>query len=118
VRFEFSGKQPEHCELLSQFMPLEPAQQYRFIAAYETEGLEGDTGIAWRVLDVRSGADLLRGAGRMMASQRREKTEPYKFQTPPDARLVKLVLAYDRVLGTVRITGALSLHSVALGFDR
>src|ERR1017187_8663497 len=118
LRFDFTGKQPEHCELLSQFVPVEPAQEYRLVVSYETEGLEGDTGIAWRVVDVGSGADLLRGAGHMMASERREKAAPYKFYTPADVRLVKLVLAYDRLLGTVLIEGSLTLRSAALGFDR
>jgi hypothetical protein len=116
--FEFSGKQPEHCEVLSQFVPLEPAKAYRLAVTYETEGLGGDTGLNWRVVYGSSGADLLRGAGHVIASERREKAEPYQFQTPADARLVKLVLAYDRVLGTVRIQGSISLRSAALGFDQ
>lgn len=116
--FEFSGKQPEHCEVLSQFVPLEPAKAYRLAVTYETEGLGGDTGLNWRVVYGSSGADLLRGAGHVIASERREKAEPYQFQTPADARLAKLVLAYDRVLGTVRIQGSISLRSAALGFDQ
>jgi tetratricopeptide (TPR) repeat protein len=116
--FEFSGKQPEHCEVLSQFVPLEPAKAYRLSATYETEGLEGDTGLGWRVVQGSSGADLLRGAGRVMASERREKAGTYKFSASADARPVKLVLAYDRVLGTVRIQGSISLRSAALGFEQ
>src|ERR1017187_1596150 len=75
LRFDFTGKQPEHCELLSQFVPLEPAREYRVVVSYETH-------------------------------------------TPADARLVKLVLAYDRGLGTVRIEGSLSLESAVLGFGQ
>jgi tetratricopeptide (TPR) repeat protein len=116
--FEFSGKQPEHCELMSQWVPVKPAKPYRLAVSYETEGLEGDTGIDWRVVDVRTSKDLLAGAGRVLASERREKTEPYTFRTPAEADLVKLVLAFDRALGTVRIKGSLSLGSVALGLDR
>jgi hypothetical protein len=118
LRFDFSGKQPEHCELLSQFVPVEPAKEYRFVVNYETGDLEGDPGIGWRVVDVRSGADLLRGAGHMMASERREKAEAYKFHTPAGARLVKLVLTYDRSPGTVRVEGSLSLRNTDLGFDQ
>jgi tetratricopeptide (TPR) repeat protein len=114
--FEFSGKQPEQCELLSQFVPVEPAKPYRLVVKYATEGLEGDIGIDWRVVDQGSKADLLLGAGHVGASEGREKAEPYRFQTPEDARLVKLVLVYNRALGTVRIKGSLSLKGVALGF--
>jgi tetratricopeptide (TPR) repeat protein len=118
LRFDFSGKQPEHCELLSQFVPVEAAREYKLVVNYETEDLEGDPGIGWRIVDVKSGTDLLRGAGHMTASEREEKAEAYKFHTPADARLVKLVLAYDRPLGAVRVEGSLSLRNTALGFDQ
>jgi hypothetical protein len=117
LRFDFTGKQPEHCELMSQFVPVEAARVYRLAVSYETEGLEGDTGIAWRVVDTKNGTDLLRGSGHMMASERRQEAEPYKFQTSADTSLVNLVLAYDRPLGTVRIEGSLSLENAALRFD-
>lgn len=118
LQFDFSGKQPEQCELLSEFVPVEAAKEYRLGVNYETSGLQGDTGIVWRVVDTKSGANLLRGAGQVMASERREKAQPYRFRAPADTHLVKLVLAYDRLLGTVRINGSLSLGSVALGFDQ
>jgi hypothetical protein len=117
LRFDFSGKQPESCELLAEFVPVEPLQAYQFVVRYATDGLDGDTGIRWRVMDVRTGIDLLRGAGNVIASEHLEKVEPYKFSTPAGARLVKIVLAYERALGTVRIEGSLSLGNVALGFD-
>jgi tetratricopeptide (TPR) repeat protein len=115
--FEFSGNEPEQCELLSQYVPVEPGRPYRLVVSYSTEGLEGDTGIDWRVVDVQSKADLLRGGGHVMASERTEKAETYNFQTPADARLIKLVLAYNRALGTVRIKGSVSLRGVVLGFE-
>ena len=118
LRFDFSGKQPESCELLAEFVPVEPLRPYQLVVRYATDGLDGDTGIKWRVMDVRTGADLLLGAGHVVASARKETAEPYKFSTPAEARLVKIVLAYERALGTVRIEGSLSLRNVALGFDR
>jgi hypothetical protein len=117
LRFDFSGKQPESCELLAEFVPVEPLQPYQFVVRYATDGLDGDTGIKWRVMDVTTGADLLRGAGRVITSARQEKAQPYKFSTPAEGRLLKLVLAYERAPGTVRIEGSLSLGNVALGFD-
>ena len=116
LRFDFFGNQPEHCELLSQLVPVEPDKQYRLVAKYETEGLQGNTGIAWQMLDLNTNADLLRGIGRVAASQRRQNAQTYEFETPSEKRLVRLVLAYDRALGTVRIEGSLSLDSVALDF--
>jgi len=117
LRFDFSGKQPESCELLAEFVPVGPAQPYQLVVRYATDGLDGDTGIKWRVMDVRTGADLLLGAGHVIASARQEKSEPYKFFTPAETHLVKLVLAYERALGTVRIEGSLSLRNAALGFS-
>jgi len=116
LRFNFSGKQPESCELLTEWAPVEPARRYQFVVRYSTDGVNDDTGIKWRVMDVKTGADLLLGAGHVIASDRKERAETYKFLTPAQARLIKLVLAYDRALGTVRIEGSLSLRNVALGF--
>jgi hypothetical protein len=115
LRFEFFGNQPEHCELLTQFVPVEPDRQYRFVAKYDTEGLDADTGFA---LDLSSGRDLLLGGGALAPSQRRQTTHSYEFKTTSQTTLVKLELAYSRVLGTVRIEGSLSLDHTALDFDR
>ncbi len=118
LRFDFSGKQPESCELLSQFLPVEPSRKYRLAAHYETEGLSGDIGLKWRVIDMITGADLLSGAGQIKPGERLENAGQYGFSTPPETRLLKLLLVYQRALGTVRIEGSLSLRSLDLGFDR
>ena len=115
LRFDFSGKQPESCELLAEFVPVEPLQPYQFVVRYATEGLDGDTGIKWRVMDVGTGVDLLRGGGHVIASEHKEKVERYKFFAPAETRLVKIVLAYNGARHS-RIEGSLSLGNVALGF--
>jgi hypothetical protein len=116
LRFDFSGKQPESCELLTEWVPVEPARAYRFVVRYATDGLDRDTGLKWRVLDVTTGADLLSTGGWLTGNQGREAQERYGFSTPAETRLVKLVLAYQRLPGTVRIEGRLSLGNAALGF--
>src|SRR5205085_2759077 len=70
LRLSFSGKQPETCEILSQFVPLLPEKEYRLRILYETSGLEGETGLKWGVMDAASGVDLLEGAGSMTASEK------------------------------------------------
>ena len=51
LHITFSGKQPETCEILSQFVPLASSKHYRLRIRYDTADLEGDTGLAWQVLE-------------------------------------------------------------------
>jgi len=118
VWFNFFGRQPQHCELMNQYVPLEAGRRYRVVVNYETDGMEGDTGIGWRAMDVGTGADLLHGSGRIMASQSHSTAGTYQFETPGDTHLVKLILAYDRPLGAVRAEGSLALQNASLGWDR
>src|SRR5579863_2191479 len=114
LRLSFSGKQPETCEILSEFVPLAPARKYRLSILYATNGLEGDTGLSWRVLDVLDGANLLKGTGQLTGKERVEGEEQFSFTTPAETQLARLVLMYQRALGTVRITGSVSLRNVKL----
>lgn len=102
LRLSFSGKQPETCEILSQFVPLLPEKDYRLSILYETSGLEGETGLTWGILDA---------AGGMTASQ---KNLELTFHTTAETQLGRLVLSYHRVLGTVRIEGDILLRNVKL----
>ncbi|MFN7993809.1 MAG: hypothetical protein U0Q18_09425 [Bryobacteraceae bacterium] len=114
VRFDFSGSQLEFCELLTQFVPVSPRRQYRLAVRYSTDNLSGTTGLAWSALAPSGGTDLLAGAGRVAATDRRGQSAEYSFSTPPQTRLVRLVLAYRRASGTVRIEGSLSVSQVDL----
>jgi len=114
LRLSFSGKQPETCEILSEFVPLAPARKYRLSVRYETNEIEGATGLSWRVLDVRDGADLLEGTGQLKGKERVEGEEEFSFTTPAETQLARVALRYQRVLGTVRITGSISLRNVKL----
>lgn len=116
LRLSFSGKQPETCEMLSEFVPLVPAKKYRLSIRYETNELERDTGLSWRVLDVLDGADLLEGTGQLTGKERVEGEEEFSFTTPAETQLARVALMYQRVLGTVRITGSISLRNVRLSF--
>ena len=116
LRISFAGKQPETCEILSEFVPLAPARKYRLSVRYETNEIEGDTGLSWRVLDVRDGGDLLEGTGQLKGRERTEGEEEFAFTTPAKTQLARLALRYQRALGTVRITGSISLRHVRLSF--
>jgi hypothetical protein len=118
LRLSFSGKQPETCEILSEFVPLAPARKYLLSVRYETDEIEGDTGLSWRVLDVRDGADLLEGTGQLKGKERVEGDEELSFTTPAETQLARVALMYQRVLGTVRITGSISLRNVRLSIAK
>jgi hypothetical protein len=112
LRFNFSGDQPEQCELLTQWVLLEVRRQYRLRVAYQTVGLGGDTGLGWKLLESGNGTDLMHGSGKLPASERTERI--FAFETGAQTKVARLVLSYARVLGHVRITGSLSVHRVDL----
>lgn len=116
LQFSFSGKQPETCEILSELVPLEPERKYRLSVRYETSQLGHETGLSWRILDSLDASDLLEGAGQLTGKERTEGEQEFAFVTRGQTRLARLVLTYQRVLGTVRIEGWLVLRNVGLGF--
>ena len=117
LRFDFSGKQPEICELLSRYLPLEPSRHYRLTVTYETTTLSGNTGLKWRVLDSVAGSDLLPEAW-LHASEGSPLRQQFAFSVASGVRLGRLLLEYDRIPGTVLIEGSLSLRAVELAFAK
>ncbi|MBI3697467.1 MAG: hypothetical protein HY238_21860 [Acidobacteria bacterium] len=116
LRVTFSGKQPESCEIMNQFVPLLPGRQYRFRFRYRTSGIGPHTGLRWRVFDAATGAEL--GDRSPYLSSEDQTTEDLPFATPPGVRLARVVLAYQRALGTTRIEGSAFLSDTSLGFAR
>lgn len=110
LHFEFSGKQPEACELLSQNVPLLPARKYELRVKYRTAGILPATGLHWRILGP-TGPAIAEGPS--LSSE--DLTEDMlAFQSPPQQVPLRLSLFYARVPGTVRIEGQLYLHSLLL----
>ena len=112
LRINLSGKQPETCELISQYVPLEAGRTYELVYEYQTSGFAPPSGISWRVLDAKSGTELTKSPTNLA----REKMgwESLTFITPRDLQGVRLLLYYQRALGTTRINGWLQLKQVAL----
>ena len=112
VRVAFSGRQPEVCEILSRFIPLAPGKAYEFEFEYRTEGVALDTGLHWRLVDSVANKDLIRDSPRLSSQEwRRQRLD---FTMPAKSDLGRLVLYYQRTLGTTRIEGTLWLRGVAL----
>ncbi len=74
-------------------------------------GNRSRVGLSWRVT-IPNGAGLFNG--RLPGGGIGEQDIVGQFVAPPDAELVRLVLGYERVKGTVRIKGSAEIRRVEL----
>jgi tetratricopeptide (TPR) repeat protein len=109
---EFSGSQPESCELVSQFVPLLPNRQYRLEVRYRLRSTNLATGLQWSVLPVPSGKPSM--AGLMSPSPEKFVEQSFPFETPSQPGPMKMLLSYTRAPGTTRMEGKLWIQSVHL----
>ncbi len=112
LKFVFSGRQPEHCRLLDQILPVEPSRSYRLRFRYRTEGIGPATGLRWII---SAGAPEALSAGPDLSSND-WKEDSLKFSLPAGADLARLSLVYARAAGTTRIEGSVYLRGLALEF--
>ena len=112
LRLAFSGKQPERCEVLAQWVPVAPGRRYGLGFEYRTEEMAGETGLAWKVSDGAGGGEL--AAGEPQAAAPEWRKGGLRFATPAGTRWIRLALWYGRVPGTTRIEGRFWLRQVAL----
>jgi hypothetical protein len=111
LRLTFSGRQPERCEVLVQYVPVQEIRKYKLTFRYRTSGIAAGTGLAWRIADTNGGNGLAEGRD---LSAEEEIHDQVSFDTPPGCRLVRISLLYQRSLGTTRIAGFIVLRSIAL----
>ena len=112
MRWILSGRQPESCPLLSQYIPLLPDKQYRFRFRYWTSGIAPDTGLRWQIFDAATGAELA-GRSSHLSSEKQIEQE-VAFSTPVETRVVRLALTYQRASGTTRLEGSIFLSHASL----
>jgi len=98
-----SGRQPERCDLVEQYVPLEPAAGCRFRFRYRTRELAAADGLIWSVVDARSGAEL--GSGAVPASPDGDRDQTLAFSVPSDCDLGRILLRYRRPVGRTRAEG-------------
>jgi tetratricopeptide (TPR) repeat protein len=103
VRLAFSGRQPEDCELATQFLPLRPGSAYRLSYRYRTAGAPEPSGLEWHISGARS-APL---------SSEDWRAATLDFVAAAGA-VPRLALRYRRAAGTTRIEGALWISQVRL----
>src|ERR1700722_17960319 len=51
MSLSLSGKQPESCDFVEQYLPVLPNVKYHFRYSYRTQDLAADTGVAWILVD-------------------------------------------------------------------
>ncbi len=111
LRLAFSGKQPEACELLLQFIPVQPDSGYEMTYTYRTSDIDPNTGISWQVLGGEKDQPLTTSES---LSSQNETTGRLFFKTAPRQQLARLSLRYQRMPGTTRIEGYLVLRELRL----
>ena len=112
LRIRFSGRQPEQCELLVQYVPAGPGSCYRLEYEYETNGLPRESGLRWRISGAERRDPIVTGTEYLWREQ--EGAGMLRICVPPRTRLLKLSLRYDRAPGTTPIEGWLLLRRVRL----
>jgi hypothetical protein len=109
VRFVFDGRQPENCELLSQYLPLLPGRRYQLKTRFRTRGIPPDSGLAWVIA---AGGKPFASSNSLASDDGDEQVT--SFESPGRPAPVQLVLSYSRRTGTTRIEGELRIESVSL----
>ena len=107
MRITFSGQQPENCELLRQYAPVEPGAEYQLQWKATAGGLSTPSGLVWRLRGVREDA-----AG-YVSPDLLDANAEWRFRAP-GANLCLLTLEYARPAGMTIASGTVTLHSVSM----
>ena len=112
LRLEFSGKEPQNCDLASQLVPLLPGRKYRLAVKYWSDSIPSGSGLQWGVYPANGGQALVTiplnsppGAPAELSAY---------LDTPAVAMPLKLQLSYARAPGMTRAEGVLNVQSVDL----
>lgn len=111
LRVSFSGRQPEECEVLAQFIPLPGKTEYELSFDVRTQGVAAGSGLGWRITDADGGTTVSDSPS--LASETDARVL-WRFKTPESCRLLRLALRYRRSTGTTRIEGYTILRNIAL----
>ncbi|MCC6343050.1 MAG: hypothetical protein IT166_12680 [Bryobacterales bacterium] len=104
IRIELDGREGEQTGLVSQVAPVLKGQAYDFSYRFRTEGLDADSGVAWRVYDAADGR--LKTTGEPLSGV---EWREGRVRFSPAGELVRLDLVYQRASGTVRQEGTIVL---------
>lgn len=105
-RILFSGRQPEACELLRQFVALEAGRRYSLHWEARTRRLGMPTGVEWRAGKVHG----------MVESAEDWRAGSVDFTA--SAVLTPIILGYQRPTGEARAEGSMQIRNVSLMDER
>ncbi|MCL6544589.1 MAG: hypothetical protein K6T61_05140 [Bryobacteraceae bacterium] len=111
LTLDFSGAQPQSCELASQALLVEGGLRYSVRYSYRTRGIGPGTGLRWAIGPLAGGGWWTQGAD---LSHEEWAEQGFEFLAPPGQQGARLVLVYERALGTTRIEGTLELRRIEL----
>jgi hypothetical protein len=93
-----SGRQPESCDLIEQYVAVQPNTVYRLRFRYRTRDLTLENGLGWSFLDA---------AIALAPSENGWSEQQSDFSTPKGCDLARLTLRYRRPTGAVRAEGSI-----------
>jgi hypothetical protein len=109
LRIDLSGKQPERCELLVQFVALSPGKICHLRFRYETSTDLSE--LKWRLYDLATEANLLPSSPLRSSVDPKQADIEFTSANP----LARLLLEYNRAVGTPRQEGSITLRDMELG---
>lgn len=112
IGLEFSGNQPEKCDLMSRFVPLLPKRQYQITVRYRFRHTRSASGLQWSVQPVPSGQPLMVGPVNLSAEEFVEQS--FSFETLQEQVPARILLSYARLPGTTRMEGEFWIQSLRL----
>lgn len=108
LRITLSGQQPERCELLRQYVPVESGAEYQLQWKATAGGLNAPSGLEWHLKDLAANA----GAG-IASPDLLNRDAEWRFRAPA-ANFCLLTLEYARPVGTTMANATVKLHSVSM----
>lgn len=103
MSLSLSGKQPESCDFIEQYLAVVPNIKYRFRYRYRTRDLAAETGLAWSFVDARTVAELAAGA---VPASPGWNEQTLTFSTGAGSDLLRVLLRYRRRAGSMRAEGS------------
>jgi hypothetical protein len=107
---EFTGIEPETCIVAEQSVVLAPGK-YGLEYIYRTSQIPPATGLRWQIVDAASDTPLATSPDLSSAVLQSSR---FEFSVPEGASLLEIRLAYQRAIGTTRISGRLVIRSVQI----
>jgi hypothetical protein len=113
LTIDFSGKQQENTDILTQYVPLVPRRRYVLAVRYRVSDIGAESGLMCAV-NVGKGQDLLKGQGLLPGGETGDLERKFEFETPEKTTMGRLIFGYHRILGTMRIEGSVTLRKFSL----